>query len=86
VKGNPLQDLRVFQNQDNLHLIMKGGRAYKQTLWGPPSLDDWPSWSGRLQLRHGQVRVGGGLPAHPDLAPLPPVSSSRPASTCWIGR
>ena len=32
VKGNPLQDLRVFQNQDNLHLIMKGGRAYKQTL------------------------------------------------------
>ena len=32
VKGNPLQDLRVFQNQDNLQLIMKGGRAYKQTL------------------------------------------------------
>src|SRR5215468_8689388 len=32
MKGNPLQDLRVFQNQDNLHLIMKGGRAYKQTL------------------------------------------------------
>src|SRR5262245_14645501 len=32
VKGNPLEDLRVFQNQDNLHLIMKGGRAYKQTL------------------------------------------------------
>jgi imidazolonepropionase-like amidohydrolase len=32
VKGNPLKDLRVFQNQDNLHLIMKGGRAYKQTL------------------------------------------------------
>ena len=32
VKGNPLQDLRVFQNQDNLHLILKGGRAYKQTL------------------------------------------------------
>ena len=32
VKGNPLEDLRVFQSQDNLHLIMKGGRAYKQTL------------------------------------------------------
>jgi len=32
VKGNPLKDLRVFQNQDNLHLIMKGGHAYKQTL------------------------------------------------------
>jgi imidazolonepropionase-like amidohydrolase len=32
VKGNPLKDLRIFQNQDNLHLIMKGGRAYKQTL------------------------------------------------------
>ena len=32
VKGNPLKDLRVFQNQDNLHLIMKGGSAYKQTV------------------------------------------------------
>jgi imidazolonepropionase-like amidohydrolase len=32
VKGNPLKDLRVFQNQDNLHLIMKGGRAYKRAL------------------------------------------------------
>jgi imidazolonepropionase-like amidohydrolase len=32
VKGNPLKDLRVFQNQDNLHLIMKGGSAYKRTL------------------------------------------------------
>ena len=32
VKGNPLKDLRLFQNQDNLHLIMKGGSAYKQTL------------------------------------------------------
>src|SRR6266849_5330107 len=32
VKGNPLKDLRVFQNQDNLHLIMKGGQAYKLTL------------------------------------------------------
>src|SRR6266542_1502297 len=26
IKGNPLEDLRVFQNQDNLHLIMKGDR------------------------------------------------------------
>jgi imidazolonepropionase-like amidohydrolase len=32
VKGNPLKDLGVFQNQDNLDLIMKGGSAYKQTL------------------------------------------------------
>jgi len=32
VKGNPLKDLRLFQNQDNLHLIMKGGSAYKQTV------------------------------------------------------
>jgi len=32
VKGNPLKDLRVFQNADNLQLIMKGGAAYKQTL------------------------------------------------------
>jgi imidazolonepropionase-like amidohydrolase len=32
VAGNPLKNLRVFQVQDNLKLIMKGGRAYKQTL------------------------------------------------------
>jgi len=32
VKGNPLKDLRVFQNQENLHLIMKGGQAYKHAL------------------------------------------------------
>jgi len=32
VKGNPLKDLRIFQNQDNLHLIMKGGHAYKRTV------------------------------------------------------
>ncbi len=32
VKGNPLKDLRVFQDQDNLHLIMKGGHAYKRTV------------------------------------------------------
>ncbi len=32
VKGDPLKDLRLFQNQDNLHLIMKGGSAYKQAL------------------------------------------------------
>jgi imidazolonepropionase-like amidohydrolase len=31
VKGNPLKDLRLFQNQDNLLLIMKGGVAYKRT-------------------------------------------------------
>jgi imidazolonepropionase-like amidohydrolase len=32
VKGNPLKDLRIFQSLDNLHLIMKGGHAYKRTV------------------------------------------------------
>jgi imidazolonepropionase-like amidohydrolase len=32
VTGNPLRNLRVFQNPDNLRLIMKGGRIYKKTL------------------------------------------------------
>jgi imidazolonepropionase-like amidohydrolase len=32
VTGNPLKNLRVFQNQDNLTVIMKGGRLYKGTL------------------------------------------------------
>jgi imidazolonepropionase-like amidohydrolase len=32
VAGNPLRNLRVFQNPDNLRLIMKGGRVYKRTL------------------------------------------------------
>jgi imidazolonepropionase-like amidohydrolase len=32
VKGNPLRDLRLFQNPDNLRLIMKGGVACKRTL------------------------------------------------------
>ena len=32
VAGDPLRNLRVFQNPDNLRLIMKGGRLYKQTL------------------------------------------------------
>jgi len=32
VKGNPLKDLRIFQNLDNLHLIMKGGHAHKRTV------------------------------------------------------
>jgi imidazolonepropionase-like amidohydrolase len=32
LKGNPLENLRIFQNQDNLHLIMKGGAIYKRTL------------------------------------------------------
>ncbi len=32
VKGNPLRDLRLFQNPDNLRLIMKGGVIYKRTL------------------------------------------------------
>jgi imidazolonepropionase-like amidohydrolase len=32
VKGNPLRDLRVFQNPANLHLIMKGGAVYKRAV------------------------------------------------------
>jgi imidazolonepropionase-like amidohydrolase len=32
VSGDPLKNLRVFQNQDNLRVIMKGGRTYKRTL------------------------------------------------------
>ncbi len=32
VKGNPLRDLTLFQNANNLELIMKGGAVYKQTL------------------------------------------------------
>ena len=32
LKGNPLKDLRVFQNQDNLLMIMKGGVAYKRAV------------------------------------------------------
>ncbi len=32
VKGNPLRDLRLFQNPGNLLLIMKGGVIYKRTL------------------------------------------------------
>ncbi|MBI4588417.1 MAG: amidohydrolase family protein [Candidatus Rokubacteria bacterium] len=32
MRGNPLKDLRLFQNPDNLRLIMKGGVIYKQAL------------------------------------------------------
>lgn len=32
LEGNPLRNLRAFQNQDNLKLIMKGGRVYKHAL------------------------------------------------------
>jgi len=32
VAGNPLRNLRVFQAQDNLKVIMKGGRLVKHTL------------------------------------------------------
>jgi imidazolonepropionase-like amidohydrolase len=32
VAGDPLRNLRVFQNPDNLKVIMKGGRLFKQTL------------------------------------------------------
>jgi imidazolonepropionase-like amidohydrolase len=32
VAGDPLRNLRVFQNPDNIRVIMKGGRIYKTTL------------------------------------------------------
>jgi imidazolonepropionase-like amidohydrolase len=32
VAGNPLRNLRVFQMQDSLKVIMKGGRLYRQAL------------------------------------------------------
>jgi len=32
IKGNPLEDLTLFQNANNLELIMKGGAIYKLTL------------------------------------------------------
>jgi imidazolonepropionase-like amidohydrolase len=32
VEGNPLRNLRTFQNQDNLKVIMKGGALVKRTL------------------------------------------------------
>jgi hypothetical protein len=32
LEGNPLKSLRALQNQDNLKVIMKDGRVYKQTL------------------------------------------------------
>src|SRR5256886_12513601 len=32
VTGNPLRNLRVLQTQENLRLIMKGGRLFKRTL------------------------------------------------------
>jgi imidazolonepropionase-like amidohydrolase len=32
LEGNPLKNLRAIQNQDNLKVIMKGGRVFKQTL------------------------------------------------------
>jgi imidazolonepropionase-like amidohydrolase len=32
VDGNPLKNLRVFQNLDNLKLIMKGGHVEKHAL------------------------------------------------------
>jgi imidazolonepropionase-like amidohydrolase len=32
VRGNPLKNLRLFQDPDNLRVIMKGGRLYKRTL------------------------------------------------------
>jgi len=32
VAGDPLKNLRVFQNQDNLRVIMKGGHTFKRTV------------------------------------------------------
>ena len=30
IEGERIKDLRVFQNPDNLHLIMMGGAIYKR--------------------------------------------------------
>jgi imidazolonepropionase-like amidohydrolase len=32
VAGNPLDDLRLFQDPERLHLVMKGGAVYRQRL------------------------------------------------------
>jgi imidazolonepropionase-like amidohydrolase len=32
VNGNPLQDVRILQERDNLQLIVKDGVIYKNTL------------------------------------------------------
>ena len=32
VDGDPLRNLRVFQKQDNIRVIMKGGHVFKQAL------------------------------------------------------
>ena len=32
VAGNPLEDLRLFQDPERLHLVMKGGAVYRQRL------------------------------------------------------
>ena len=32
VEGNPLENIAVLQNRDNLRLIMKGGRVVKDRL------------------------------------------------------
>jgi imidazolonepropionase-like amidohydrolase len=35
VEGNPLQDIAVLQDPENLKLIMKEGRTIKNELAGP---------------------------------------------------
>jgi len=32
VAGNPLEDITVLQARDNIHLVMKAGRAYVDRL------------------------------------------------------
>ena len=38
VKGDPLQDLSLFSDSENLLLIMKGGKVYKNTLHAQKNL------------------------------------------------
>jgi imidazolonepropionase-like amidohydrolase len=35
VEGNPLEDIAILQNRDNIKLIMKQGRTIKNALEGP---------------------------------------------------
>ena len=35
IKGNPLKDLTILRNRDNLKMIMKDGKLYKNTLVSP---------------------------------------------------
>ncbi|MCK4711095.1 MAG: hypothetical protein KAU21_20960, partial [Gammaproteobacteria bacterium] len=43
VKGNPLKDLTILRNRDNLQMIMKDGKLFKNTLVSPTHKNYTPS-------------------------------------------